>query len=315
MKHMVKSPPGFVATVHNEGTPEADTSQDQLKHAPIDTNSSEKAPDNEDKADTDQANRSEEEKEPEFSKFAPAHIGAATSPGYGSMSAENSDQPAITATPDSNPAGSVHSSETTAVPSSAPSTAPPGEGSNGAGDRSEPIGIRARQTGPRSVDLHVHWADEQAASAATGPAPAVPMPAPIPPQPSSQPFVIPLGGARPSGPAAVSMNYCTPPPIHYQGAYPFHAVNSAPLVYSQPPPCAVHNQQSYLWVNPGLTPPVIQAPAIGTGSWCYPNYRQSPFFNGTAHYRTNPPWLINGAASGAAPVYMGHGPSYAVIWQ
>ncbi|KAK6222903.1 hypothetical protein LQW54_000713 [Pestalotiopsis sp. IQ-011] len=50
--------------------------------------------------------------------------------------------------------------------------------------------------------------------------------------------------------------------------------------------------EPYLVVNPPVVPPAVQATVPGTASWSYPNYRQTSFHSGTAHWRTNPPIIV-----------------------
>lgn len=118
-----------------------------------------------------------------------------------------------------------------------------------------------------------------------------------------------------------------PPPVFMTSQQPMIS-QPMPVFIGQPPLMAtcIHHQQPaitsnqpYLLVNPPMARPAVQAPQIGTGSWCkfltctavlrrltlvgYPNWRQSPFHNGTAHWRTNPPVIVG--QPGAQPVFLG----------
>ncbi|ETS81601.1 hypothetical protein PFICI_06603 [Pestalotiopsis fici W106-1] len=76
---------------------------------------------------------------------------------------------------------------------------------------------------------------------------------------------------------------------------------SMPSFMAQQQPGGVMGNEPYLLINPPVVSPGVQAPPIGTGG--YPNWRQSPFHNGTAHWRTNPPIIVG--QPGAQPVFMG----------
>lgn len=84
---------------------------------------------------------------------------------------------------------------------------------------------------------------------------------------------------------------------------------------AQPYTAQYMGNEPYLVVNPPVVSPAVQATVPGTASWCkltlpllihhvrkrleltgfliaYPNYRQTSFHSGTAHWRTNPPIVV-----------------------
>ncbi|KAI0134244.1 hypothetical protein BJ170DRAFT_191541 [Xylariales sp. AK1849] len=141
---------------------------------------------------------------------------------------------------------------------------------------------------------------EVTATTAGGNLPPSGPPSPQPPAPPAPPAAEPDSHHR-LDPAAQP----PPPPSVAErmthGIPAFHVLAGTPVPLGVPPvpvfvhqPTAFVSPQPYLVLNPGFVAPAIQAPPIGTGSWCYPNWRQSPFPNGTAHYQTNPPIFLTG---------------------
>ncbi|KAK9801647.1 hypothetical protein AB5N19_09328 [Seiridium cardinale] len=228
---------------------------------------------------------------------------------------------------DTTPVGNI-STETTRGASEGPAAHP----------QCPQVRIRAQRSGPRGVDLRVHWEDETYYSS-DPPIPPPPPPTspaapeteqPDGPDPHSLPEIhhqqpnVPAGPAfgphSPANPAATPPNpgmYIPPSAIHVAAGAPTQVFlhqqpqmvisqpspmilgHQSPVIIQQAPPTIISNQP-YLLTRPPVVGPAIQAPPIGTG---YPNWRQSPFHNGTSHWRTNPPIIIG--QPGAQPVFLG----------
>ncbi|KAI1845163.1 hypothetical protein JX266_008710 [Neoarthrinium moseri] len=205
------------------------------------------------------------------------------------------------------------------------------------------VRVGARRSGPRGINLHVHWDDEAGSSGQPPNQPPNPPPAAHAAAPEPDPHDPRNPAARPLNPGryvpAQNVNhgipvtvlhhpqptsFVTPQPLHFAVqnpiapcAYPNTAasINQQPAVvvmgqqptaaavgtpsfpWASPHPMVTAASQNYLVMNPPVVSPAVQAPPIGTSSWCYPNWRQSPFHNGTGHWRTNPPIIVGNQGS------------------
>ncbi|KAK6082804.1 hypothetical protein SCUP234_04128 [Seiridium cupressi] len=213
------------------------------------------------------------------------------------------------------------------------------------------VRIRAQRSSPRGVDLRVHWEDDTDYSGEPPiPAPPPPPPPTSPAAPETEqpdepdPHSLPeihhqqpnvsagpaLGPHNPANPAATPPNpgmYIPSSAIHIAAGAPTPVFvhqqpqmiigqpspmiigHQSPVIIQQAPPTIISNQP-YLLTRPPVVGPAIQAPPIVTG---YPNWRQSPFHDGTSHWRTNPPIIIG--QPGAQPVFLGGQSTNVIIYR
>ncbi|KAK6856754.1 hypothetical protein PG995_006941 [Apiospora arundinis] len=160
-----------------------------------------------------------------------------------------------------------------------------------------PVDIRARRSGRRGLNLHVHWPDHDHAAAAS----SSPTQAPQPPKTTTT-----------SNQRRQQQRHLSNLRTHLANLLRTRQINLRPpqqllsRVPTHPTTCSSSRLGTHDHDQPSLRDAPTDTPP-NWGPWCYPKQCQSPFWTGTAHHLNSRPMYIHTGfpAPGmpAAPIY------------